>query len=238
MTVPLNHSLSLIIARSGSQRIKGKNRRLLSGRPLYKWSVDAAIESKCFDEVWLSSDDNEILETAKDIEGLCVDKRPHDLATNSAKGTDVLRYILEKARRQSPSLKNFCLLLPTSPFRNAKVVQEVMTALAVGKLEFVVGIQAFHVSPMYRVSTKDGLHPADPSLLDPHRKADDRYAAYHLAGGIFAGRIDAFLERGHFYGQRSCGFEIDPISAWDIDTEQEWAAAEIIASGLSASHLP
>lgn|GEM_PF-3659150 len=204
---------------------------------MFQWSVDAALNSRCFDEVWLSTDDEDILELGTQINGVQIDPRPAELATGSVKGTEVLTYTIEKARNTSPNLEYFCLLLPTSPFRGGEIINHAMTILKQEKWDFVVGIQAFHVSPVYTVDNRNGLHPKNAELTGNRHNTDVHQPAFHLAGGIFAGRIDTFLQQGHFYGNKTYGLELDPISAWDIDTEQEWQAAEIIASGLPSLHV-
>ena len=67
--------ICIIPARGGSKRIPGKNIKLLGNKPLISYTIDAAIESKVFDEIYISSDDINIIEFAKS-KNILIDERP------------------------------------------------------------------------------------------------------------------------------------------------------------------
>ena len=72
--------VAIIPARSGSKRIAQKNIKLFCGKPMIAWSIEAAIESGCFDRVIVSTDDNDIAEVAKKYGAEVPFIRPQELS--------------------------------------------------------------------------------------------------------------------------------------------------------------
>lgn len=110
--------LGLIPARRGSKRLPGKNTRLLGGKPLIAWTIEAAQQSKTLTHIVCSTDDEAAM-------GVCLEHdvdvivRPPELATDGATTEDVVRHALGIHRCDSPR-DILCLLQPTSPFRTAE----------------------------------------------------------------------------------------------------------------------
>jgi CMP-N-acetylneuraminic acid synthetase len=106
--------LCIIPARGGSKRLPRKNIKLLNGKPLIFYTIDAVLSSNQFDKVIFTSDDDEILDKVRvnySIDTLSVVKRPDNLTSDTSKVIDTVMYFLDKEYDQT------WLTLPTSPLK-------------------------------------------------------------------------------------------------------------------------
>ncbi len=219
----------MIVARKGSQRLPGKNKMLLNAKPLFQWSLEAALKTELFDEVWVSSDDEDILEISASIPGVQLDKRPLSLCGSDVKATEVLTYMIDVVNKRKPAFDVFCLLQPTSPFRNAYHIKKAMSMLKSSEIDFVVGMKKYGIPPEFALDLEDGLRPKKNGYLTTITRTQDCAKSFHPAGGLFAGKVKPYLETGHFYGKRSVGLILDHIPAWDINDEKDFFVAKILA---------
>ena len=112
----MSHSyLALIPARGGSQRLPNKNILDFCGKPLIKWTIDAALKCKKIDKVVVSSDSEKILKISS-VLGVDILKRSKELSNNKAKMADVVLDVLSKSKYGR--YKNIVLLQPTCPLRD------------------------------------------------------------------------------------------------------------------------
>lgn len=114
--------LGLIPARAGSKRCPGKNTRLLGGKPLIAWTIEAAICSGFVDRIAVSTDSEGVVDIAKRW-GAEVIRRPAFLAADQASSYDVVRHAL---RHVGYHVTSVMLLQPTSPFRSADHIDAMM----------------------------------------------------------------------------------------------------------------
>lgn len=114
--------IALIPAKGQSERIPRKNMALLGGHPLIDWTIAPAIASGVFDEIWVSSEDEEILEHArlKGVKGL---RRPPHLAAPDVTVADVVTHVRQWLEYRGP----LAVLVPTSPFRRPETIRAVVT---------------------------------------------------------------------------------------------------------------
>lgn len=110
--------LGIIPARKGSKRLPGKNTRMLCGKPLIAWTIEAALCSGKLDRVIVSTDDDEAADVA-DRMGCEVAMRPDFLATDTASVYDVVRFHLKNT-----DADHVMLLQPTSPLRTAADIDD------------------------------------------------------------------------------------------------------------------
>lgn len=109
--------LAIIPARGGSKGIPGKNTMGFCGKPLLAWSIEQAKSTRLISEVIVSSDDDQILDIAKQYGASCI-KRPEVYASDSADLEGVLLHVLEKTRElQKMNVDTIVCLQPTSPLR-------------------------------------------------------------------------------------------------------------------------
>ena len=220
-----------IPARKGSERIKGKNKRLLLGRPLINWTFDL-FDSR-MDEVIVSSDDEEVLKTSE-LRGFVAIKRSPKLCGIASKMSDVL---FSHSDDFGDGL--VCVLYPTSPFRLRKHVNEAIKEWKrinkkTSRNDFVV----MSVSPVkYRpLGLMKIVRSGNLVFNDPNGRyfyRDQGMPVHYRANGaiyvipsalIHENKLDAQL-----FGPRTYPYIMDEISGFEIDTETDLYMAENLA---------
>ncbi len=114
-------TLGIILARGGSKRLPGKNKKYLCGKPLIMYTINAAKKSELTDIV-VSSDDKGILNICKEIEGITTIKRPLRLALDDTPSFTALKHAVLRMESESNKYDKVVLLQPTSPFRTATMI--------------------------------------------------------------------------------------------------------------------
>jgi len=110
--------LAIIPARGGSKKLPGKNIKLMAGKPLIAYTIEAALESRYIDKVIVSTDDEKISEVSKKYRAEVV-RRPDYLATDTIKTVGVVLHALEVLKKVNYIPEVVILLQPTSPLRTA-----------------------------------------------------------------------------------------------------------------------
>src|SRR5690554_4330901 len=117
--------LMLIPARGGSKRLPRKNVLPLAGKPLICWTIEAALATGLDARIMVSSDDEEILDIARQYasRGVIAYRRPDELATDTASTVDVVMDAINAEKVQGCAPGTVILLQPTSPLRTAEDIQ-------------------------------------------------------------------------------------------------------------------
>lgn len=214
--------IAIIPARSGSKGLPNKNVLLVDGKPLISYSVEAAIKSKVFDEIIVTTDSQEYIDIlSKYNKYVKFIKRDLNLALDGSSSYDVIIDVLNKI--DIINIDYFVLLQPTSPLRNSYHIQE-----ACNKFENNIERFDFLVS-MTRSSKSTALikNLVDDSLVN----FDIDYSTYTRQklvpeytpnGAIFIGKPSEYKSRKHFFGNRSLAFEMDKNVSIDIDDKDDF----------------
>ncbi|NEP42096.1 MAG: acylneuraminate cytidylyltransferase family protein, partial [Okeania sp. SIO2H7] len=123
MEKTLDRPLCIIPARGGSKRLPRKNIAVLAGKPLLAYAIEAAIESNVFEQVCVSSEDEEILEIASVYGADLPLRRPQELSTDRSQVKQVCTYLLEELTAKGRIYNEFAVLLATSPLRTAEDIK-------------------------------------------------------------------------------------------------------------------
>ena len=115
--------VALVPARSGSKRIPGKNVRSLAGHPLIAYTISAAIESGVFSRIVVSTDSEEIADTARYYGAEAPFLRPSKMAGDTSPDIEFVEHALLELRSQGHEYDCFSILRPTSPFRKAHTIR-------------------------------------------------------------------------------------------------------------------
>ena len=116
--------IAIIPARGGSKRLPGKNIKLLGGKPLIAWTIEAAIKSNIFDHIFVSTDSEEIASVSRDYGAKVPFLRPAELASDTATTNDVVTHLVEWFEKEyNKEVTTVAILQPTSPLRNAQHIQ-------------------------------------------------------------------------------------------------------------------
>ena len=223
----MSRALCIIPARGGSKRIPRKNIRPFRGRPMLGWSVSAARASATFDTVMVSTDDLEIAAVARDAGAQVPFLRSAAASDDHATTADVLMEVLERYAGAGETFDLACCLYPTAPFVKAHDLIHGRTLLVESTFDVVMPVAAFSY-PIWRSLNRDAegrVRLNFPENLNA--RSQDLPVAYHDAGQWYWFRIDAFLKSRVLMGDTTGSVVLPTERVQDIDTEEDWALAEL-----------
>jgi CMP-N-acetylneuraminic acid synthetase len=207
--------LGLIPARGGSKRFPRKNVALFDGVPLVVRAVRTAHEASLFDAVVVSTEDAEIASLAREA-GAEVHRRDARLASDDARVVDVCRAVLAERRERGERYHDFCVLLPTSPFRTARHVRESLALLDARRAHVVMSTAVFPHVPWWAVREERGFLRLQFGART--LKSRRRLPVLRRHNGVVLwSRTDAFLRSGDFYGARVANYPMPQEESIDID---------------------
>ncbi len=216
-------NLCIIPARGGSKRIPRKNIKEFLGKPIIAYSIEIALKSGLFDEIMVSTDDEEIKEIAlkygAKVPFLRSSEGANDFATLSDVVEEVKKAYVEK---KSKKFDNICLILPTAPFITIEMLHEGFELLNNAKVDSVKPVVRFSY-PIQRALKKNDNGAVE--MFHPEHaltRSQDLEAAYHDAGMFYCMKWDEALK-----GKNKYAFEIPEIRCQDIDTLEDWNLAEL-----------
>jgi N-acylneuraminate cytidylyltransferase len=215
--------LAIIPARGSSKRFPRKNIALLAGKPLLAYAVEAALESGVFAVVCVSSEDDEILEAARKY-GALAERRPDELALDTAQVKHVCLHLLEKFAAAGQAFDNFGILLPTSPLRTGHDIREAYQVFKQKGANYLMSLVPFSHPPQRALWAPHGyIEPYfGPQYLKQTQFLDPLYR--HDGAVIFA-RSAAFLREKDYYGTKIVPYFMPAERSVDIDNplDLEWA---------------
>lgn len=208
--------IAIITARSGSKGLPNKNVLFANGKPLMAYSIEAALESREFEKIIVSTDSQEYIDLLSHypIEFI---KRSAELSSDKASSFVVIEDVLN--RYSHVEYDYFVLLQPTSPLRTAQHIQEANKKFEAyfDKFDFLVS-----VSDAHKPTTLTRPIDEDESLknfkLDYSNYARQQYhPEYSPNGAIFSAKPQAYLEQKHFYGEKCIAYFMAKEVSVDID---------------------
>lgn len=238
MSFAFNRALAIVPARGGSKRLPRKNLRLLGGKPLVCHTLEAAIGSQCFKDIWLSSDDAEILALAARYEQVDARRREAEWAGDRTTIFSFLHHLV-KAPDVADKYDAICLMLPTVPFRTPGSVRAVAEKLT-KETDSAISVCRYDFPPQFGVYL-DGengeIRPAfDPSpLVTGATRSQDQAPIFHPNGAVYFSWVESYRQHGTFYRGRCRGVEMDAQESVDIDTEADLDYAEFVLQNRNKS---
>lgn len=219
-------NIAIIPARGGSKRIPRKNIRPFLGKPIMAYVIDAARQSGLFDEIMVSTDDEEIAAIARQYGASVPFRRSTETASDHATTTEVLTEVLNQYGQQGSVFDYACCLYPTAPFITAELLNQAFTKLIFKQFDTVYPIQRFGFPIQRAVLLRDEkvqwLQP-DYALT----RSQDLEPAYHDAGQFYFFHTTTFQAKQRLITDNSGGIIISEMAAHDIDTETDWQLAEL-----------
>jgi pseudaminic acid cytidylyltransferase len=219
--------LAIIPARGGSKRILRKNIKLFLGKPIIAYSIEAALKSKLFDEVMVSTDDEEIKEIAlkygAKVPFLRSETNANDFATTAA----VINEVLEVYKTRNKLFKYCICIYPTAPFVSSNLLIKAFKKLKKDKLDVVFSVlkYGFPIQRAMKINKEDKVEMVDVSKMNT--RSQDLESSFHDAGQFYALNVSAFIKKQKLWTDNTGCIEINELKAQDIDTETDWKLAEL-----------
>ena len=208
--------IGLITARGGSKRVPGKNTRIMAGKPMIAWTIEAARASRCLTRVVVSTDDEQIASVAEQFGAETPFLRPPSLATDTSTSLDVLLHCAQELNL--PRGERFVLLQPTSPLRTATDIDDACAlALETGSAVVSVTPAPHGLKWLYSLDGNGRVSPA------PFSFGSDMYM---LNGAIYICSVATLLdERTLIPGGSTAAYVMPPERSIDVDEEWEFRLA-------------
>lgn len=226
--------IAVIPARGGSKRIPGKNIREFCGKPMIAWSIEAALASRCFDEVVVSTDDQTIGDVARRYGASVPFLRPASLSDDYTGTLPVIRHAVEWFIEAGHSVDLACCIYATAPFVSAQDIQTGMQKLQEHNCDFAFSVTsyAFPIQRALKMVEGGRVEMLNPSEFAT--RSQDLEEAWHDAGQFYWGTVTAWREERVIFGRNSVGVPIPRYRVQDVDTLEDWETAELMFEALRA----
>ena len=225
--------IAVIPARGGSKRIPRKNIRMFCGKPIIAYSIAAAQQAGLFDQVVVSTDDEEIASVAREFGAMTPFIRPKEIADDFTGTNAVVKHAVAWFDAQSNDVTHACCLYATAPLVQARFITEGHEALAHSDAAFAFSVTsyAFPIQRAVRIRTDgrvDAIYPEHHMT-----RSQDLAHAYHDAGQFYWGTARAFLEDMPLFAPHSIGVILPRHFVQDIDTLEDWERAELMYRAIN-----
>jgi len=218
------NTFALIPARGGSKGIPRKNIKMIAGKPLIVWTIEAALRSSLLSAVVVSTDDLEIAEVARQAGAQVPFMRPAELAQDQTPGLDPVLHALD----QLPQYDSVLLLQPTSPLRTTEDIDGCLNLVSQKKAPSVVSL------------TEAGIHPywtyrqnADQTMTRfvdaaPIARRQDLPSVFALNGAMYFADANWLRGSGSLVGAETLAYVMPKERSVDLDTPLDWRFAELL----------
>ncbi len=220
-------TIAIITARGGSKRIPRKNIKEFMGKPMLAYAIESALSSGIFDEVMVSTDDEEIAAIARrygaNVPFLRSEKTANDFATTY----DVLEEVVLEYRKQGVEYDNLCCIYPCVPFLTGEILRNASHAKNEKGAAALMPVvrYSFPIQRAVRVNEEGWLEYREP--INASKRSQDLEPSYHDVGMFYMVDTQVLLETKTLVPARTLLFEMDECCVQDIDTDEDWKLAEL-----------
>ncbi len=220
--------LCVIPARGGSKRILKKNIKLFVGKPIIAYSIEAAIKSKCFDTIVVSTDDEEIAEVAHQYGAETPFVRPLSLSNDYVGTIPVVKHAIEWFMEKKKNFEFVCCIYPTAPFISSDDIVTGMELLSESNNNYVFSVTnyAFPIQRAIRILNSKQVEMFQPKKFNT--RSQDLEEAYHDAGQFYWGKASAWKNEIPVFSKTSIPIILPRYRVQDIDTPEDWLYAELM----------
>lgn len=221
-------NIAIIPARSGSKGLKDKNIKELCGKPLMAYTIEAALDSGCFDEVMVSTDSEHYAEIAKEFGASVPFLRSERTASDTASSWDMVEEVIGRYKKFGKEFDSFCLLQPTSPLRTAENIRQAYNLYNEKASFAVVSVCEAEHSPLWCGKLPENHEFIGFMNPEAQKRRQDTGKYYRLNGAIYIVNIEKFKSDHFIYHDGSFAYIMPQNGSVDIDTEIDFKLAEII----------
>jgi pseudaminic acid cytidylyltransferase len=218
--------LAVIPARGGSKRIPGKNIKPFGGRPMIAWSISAAIGSRCFDRIIVSTDSAEIAAVATAHGAEVPFMRPPELSDDHTGTIPVVAHAIEWQRANGDAPTDVCCIYATAPFITPEDIRRGLQILRESGADYAFSVTtyAFPIQRAIRLTPNGRVQMFQPEHFNT--RSQDLEEAWHDAGQFYWGRAEAWLSGMPLFSNSAAPVPLPRLQVQDIDTPDDWQCAE------------
>lgn len=219
-------NIAIIPARGGSKRIPKKNIKNFCGKPVIAYSIEAALTSELFDEVIVSTDDEEIAEVAKEYGAKVPFMRSEKNADDFATTVDVLKEVFQEYKKKNHQFEYGCCIYPTAPFINTELLNLAYKKLTRQNFDTVFPVVKYSYPIWRSLKIEDEkIEMWWPKNLN--KRTQDLPASYHDAGQFYFFNVKKILSAGVLFTNNISAIVINEMQVQDVDTIEDWHIAEL-----------
>ena len=220
--------LCIIPARGGSKRIPKKNIKIFCDKPIIEWSINAALRSKCFDKVIVSTDSEEISLISKRLGAEVPFLRPNNLSDDKTTTVPVISHAIKFVNENFRKVDYACCIYATAPFIEIKYLKEGLDKILKynANYTFSATSYSFPIQRAIKISKQKRSQMFYPNFQDT--RSQDLEEAFHDAGQFYWGKASAWLENQKIFEGDSIPIIIPRYKVQDIDNEEDWIRAELM----------
>lgn len=227
--------LAIIPARGGSKGVPGKNIKMLGGKPLIAYTIQAAQKAKLLTEIILSTDSDKIIRVAKAY-GLEVPfKRPASLATDESPTILTVLHALDYFSENGIYFDAVCILQVTNPFRTSEFIDKAIEKFKNSKADSLISVlkvpHEFNPHWVFEANTSGNLKisTGESEIISRRQELP---TAYYRDGSIYITKTEVLLNQKSLYGKSIAYMEADEKRHINIDTVEDWESAVALAKKL------
>lgn len=219
-------NIAIITARSGSKGLRDKNIRKLCGKPLLAYSVECALQSGCFDRVFVSTDSLEYAAIAEKFGADASFLRSEETSGDTAGSWDVVREVIYKFEERGEYFDRIMLLQPTSPLRTVSDIRNSFALMEEKGANSIVSVCEMEHSPLWSNTLGEDLCMDNfrrENYCDVRRQDLPKY--YRLNGAVYLVNR-AELDQPQMLRHKSYAYIMPAERSVDVDTEFDFKIAE------------
>jgi len=218
--------LAVIPARGGSKRIPRKNIKPFCGKPMIAWSIEAALQTGCFDSVIVSTDDAEIADIARQWGAGVPFVRPASLSDDFTGIIPVVRHAIEWFEQHGHMPDQVCCIYATAPFLEVADIRQGLEMLIENDCGYAFSVTSypFPIQRAIRITDQARVEMFHPEQFNT--RSQDLDEAWHDAGQFYWGRTQAWIEERVIFTPASVPVLLPRYRVQDIDTPEDWLRAE------------
>ncbi|MCL7931400.1 pseudaminic acid cytidylyltransferase [Halomonas llamarensis] len=227
-------TVAIIPARGGSKRIPRKNIKPFCGKPMIAWSIEAALASRCFDRVIVSTDDEEIAAVARKWGAETPFIRPVSLSDDHTGTIPVIAHSVQWLSDNGPAPETVCCVYATAPFVQLDDLQRGLQALRQSGADYAFSVTsyAFPIQRALRLTQSGRVTMFQPENFTI--RSQDLEDAWHDAGQFYWGCAGAWLTGQPLFSERAVPVILPRHRVQDIDTPEDWQRAEWLFRAMEA----
>ncbi len=220
-------SIAIIPARGGSKRIPKKNIRLFCSKPIIYYSIQAAIDSRVFDRVIVSTDDQEIADISNNFGASIQSLRPKSIADDKSGVFEVVAHELQELLKQGESPPDVCLIYATAPLIRVEDLRASYKLFKKCQKKFVFSVAEYPspISRAFTIRTDGSVKMFQPEFYLAN--SQDLPRAFYDAGQFCWGEAKAILcPDAMVFSEDSLAYVLPTNRVVDINTIDDWNHAE------------
>lgn len=222
--------IGVICARGGSKGLPNKNLRPLGGVPLIAHTIKQALECQALDVVAVSSDSQEILQTARAFGVKHLVERPAHLASDDASKIPAIRHCVEQVEHETGEFSYVADLDCTVPFRLVSDIEDAFRSIEAAGVSSLISVTLARKLPYFNLVelNEQGYvrvsKPTDPPLV----RRQDAPICFDMNASIHIWRRDTLFANDSRFQDDTIVFEMPFERSIDIDTEIEFTINELL----------